>query len=185
MNSDHPHGKRSGMIAMAAAALALFTLTVGLSASAQAQTEEAASNEPTPATLPAMLPTSITAGLPDPAGKVPTINGVPGSQVTNLDVSFPLALLVHSNRYVYSTTVQDNSYIGSCTVSYALTQVQNGKKVTLDSAVITKFKTAPGNIWLWVMLGKAIPNSPGLATLTGSFKCGTTTNRISSTVLLQ
>jgi hypothetical protein len=180
MNLNHPQGKRSGMIAMAAAALAMFTLTVGLSASAQAQTEKV-----TPAALPAMLPTSITAGLPDPAGKVPTINGVPGSQVTNMDVSFPLALLVHGTRYVYAVTVQDNSYTGSCTVSYALTQVQNGKKVTLDSAVITKFKTAPGNIWLWVMLGKAIPNSPGLATLTGSFKCGTTTNRISSTVLLQ
>jgi len=174
MNSNHPQPNPSGMLATLAVALAMFTLTVGLSAYAQ-----------TPATLPAMLPTSITAGQIDPAGKVPTINGVPGSQVTNLDVSFPLALLFHGNRYVYSVTVQDNSYTGSCTVSYALTQVQNGKKVTLDSAKITTFKTAPGNIWLWVATGKAIPNSPGLATLAGSFKCGTTTNSIKSTVLLQ
>jgi hypothetical protein len=130
MISNHPQGK-------VAAALAVFTLTVGLSAYAQ-----------TPATLPPMLPTSMTAGLIDPAGKVPTINGVPGSQVTNLDVSFPLALLAHS-------------------------------------AKITTFKTAPPDIWLWVATGKAIPNSPGLATLTGSFKCGTTTSSIKSTVLLQ
>jgi hypothetical protein len=121
MTSNHPQGK-------VAAALAVFTLTVGLSAYAQ-----------TPVTLPPMLPTSITAGLIDPAGKVPTINGVPGSQVTNLDVSFPLTLLAHGNRYVYSITVQDNSYTGSCTVSYALTQGQNRKKVTLDSAKITTF----------------------------------------------
>jgi len=159
------------MIAVAVAALAMFTTTAGLSASAQ--------------TIPAMLPTSITAGLPDPAGKVPTINGVPGSQVENLDVSFPLAILAQGNRYVYSTTVQDNSYTGSCTVSYALTQVQNGKKVTLDAAKITTFKTAPGNIWLWVILGKAIPNSPGLATLTGTFKCGTNVDSIKSAMLLQ
>jgi hypothetical protein len=171
MNLNHPQCKRSCMTATAAAALAIFILTVGLSASAQ--------------TPPPMLPTSITAGLPDPAGKVPTINGVPGSLVENLDVSFPLALLAHGNRYVYSVTVQDNDYTGSCTVSYALTQVQNGKKVTLDSAKIKTFNTAPGNIWLWVILGKAIPNSPGLATLTGSFKCGTTVNSIKSTMLLQ
>jgi hypothetical protein len=180
MNSNHQQGKHSGMISMAAIAVVMFTLTVGFSASAQAQTEKV-----TPATLPAMLPTSITAGLPDPAGKVPTINGVPGSQVTNLDVSFPLALLAHGNRYVYSLTVQDNNYTGSCTALYSLTQVQNGKKVTLDSGKIKTFNTAPGNIWLWVMLGKAIPNSPGLATLTGIFKCGTNVNSIKSTMLLQ
>jgi hypothetical protein len=150
MNLNHLPGRRSCMLATVAVVLAMFTLTVGLSASAQ-----------TPAALPAMLPTSITAGLPDPAGKVPTINGVPGSQVTNLDVSFPLSLLAHGNRYVYSVTVQDNSYTGSCTLSYALTQVQNGKKVTLDSAKITTFNTAPGNIWLWVILGKAIPKLAG------------------------
>ena len=185
MNSNHWRYKRSHTIVMAAAALAMFALTVGLSASAQGQTEEAAANAETPATLPAMLPTSITAGLIDPAGKVPTINGVPNSQVTNVDLSFPLALLVHGNRYVYAVTVQDNSYTGSCTVSYSLTQVQNGKRVTLDSAKITTFNTAPGNIWLWVATGKAIPTSPGLATLTGIFKRGTTTSSIKSTVLLQ
>jgi hypothetical protein len=170
MNSNRPHAQRSSIIAMAATALAMFTLTVGLAASAQAQ---------------AMLPTSITAGYIDPAGKVPTINGVPGSQVTNLDISFPVGILVQGNQYVYSITVQDNNYTGSCTVSYALTQLQNGKKVTLDSLKITKFKTAPGNIWLWVATGKAIPNSPGPATLTGTFKCGTNTNSTKSAVLLQ
>ena len=135
MNSNHWRYKRSHTIVMAAAALAMFALTVGLSASAQGQTEEAAANAETPATLPAMLPTSITAGLIDPAGKVPTINGVPNSQVTNVDLSFPLALLVHGNRYVYAVTVQDSSYTGSCTVSYSPTQVQNDKGFCQDHHV--------------------------------------------------
>ena len=170
---------------MAATILAALMLTLGLSASAQAQTGEAGSNATTPVSLPAMLPTSITAGSPDPAGIVPTVNGVPNAQVSNADVAFPLAILVHGNAYVYSTTAQDNSYTGSCTVSYALTQVQGTTKVTLDSKKITTFTTAPGNIWLWAALGKAIPNSPGLATLSANYKCGTTTYAIKSTVLLQ
>jgi hypothetical protein len=134
---------------------------------------------------PAMLPTSITAGYIDPAGKVPAINGVPGSQVENLDLSFPVAQLVQGVRYVYSVSVQDNTYTGSCTVSYKLTQVQSGKTVTLDSANITTFNTSPGNIWIWVATGKPIPNSPGVATLTGTFKCGSNTSSIKTTVVLQ
>jgi len=134
---------------------------------------------------PAMVPTSVTAGYIDPAGKVPTINGVPGSGVSNLDVSFPVGLLVHGNNYVYSVTGQDNNYTGSCEVGFTLTQVQNGKSVTLDSGLITTFTTAPGNVWLWVITGKAIPDSPGAATLTGIFKCGTNTNTIKTAVLLQ
>lgn len=170
MNSNQAQIGRAGVLARAAM-LAFLTLTVCALASA--------------ATVPAMLPTSVTAGAIDPAGKVPTINGVPGSQVTNLDVAFPLSLLAQGNQYVYAITVEDNNYSGSCTVSYALTQIQNGKKVTLDSKLITKFNTAPGNIWLWVAEGKPIPNSPGLATLEGIFKCGTNKNTISATVLLQ
>ena len=179
MSSNRTH--HPAMI-LAAAALAVLTL---IPAAAQAQTAEATSDGAVAATLPAMLATSITAGVADPAGKVPTINAVPNSQVTNLDISYPLGLLVHGSNYVYSITAQDNNFTGSCTVSYSLTQVQNGKTVTLDSAKITTFKTAPGNIWLWVATGKVIPNSPGLATLTGSFKCGTTTNSVHSTMILQ
>jgi hypothetical protein len=163
---------------LAIAFVAALALSAG-SAVMTAQTESA------PATVPAMLPTSITAGYIDPNGKVPTINGVSGSGVENLDISFPVAQLVHGNQYVYSITVQDNNYTGSCTVSYSLTQVQSGKTVKLDGAKITTFTTAPGNIWLWVATGKAIPNSPGVATLAGTFKCGTNTSSIRSTVLLQ
>jgi len=181
MNWNHAKFTPFGIIAVAA--LAAFTFVGNSRASAQA--DDAASIAGPPVALPAMLPTSITAGLIDPAGKVPTVNGVPSSGVSNVDLSFPLAILTHGTVYVYSLTVQDNNYTGSCTASYSLSQVQSGKTVTLDFRKITTFNTAPGNIWLWVAQGKAIPNSPGLATLTGLIKCGTTSYSVKSTMLLQ
>jgi hypothetical protein len=162
--------------------LTLFVVSAGVLSYAQTET---AAQDDTTAALPAMLPTSITAGHIDPAGKVPALNAVPGSKVTNSDIAFPLALLVHGSEYVYSITAEDNNYTGSCTLSYTLTQVQDEKTVTLQSGNFKTFNTKPGNIWMWVALGKAIPDSPGLAKLTGTATCGTSTNSISSTVLLQ
>jgi hypothetical protein len=138
-----------------------------------------------PATVPGLLPAFITAGNIDPNHKVPTINGVPGAGVSNLDVAFPVTVLAQGTQYVYSIAVQDYNFTGSSTVSYKLTQVQNGKKVTLDSQTITTFKTAPGNVWVWVATGNPIPNSPGPATLTGIFKYGSVTTSVNANVVLQ
>jgi hypothetical protein len=160
---------------------AFCILTVG-SVPMQAQSD---SIQDAPATVPGMLPAFISAGYIDPNGKVPTINAVPGSGIENLDISFPVTVLNHGTNYVYSVVVQDNNYSGKCTVAYKLTQVQNGKTVTLDSLTITSFTTAPGNVWLWVATGKAIPNSPGIATLTGILTYGGTTTTTKTSVLLQ
>lgn len=165
----------------ALAALVMFIVNTAAPSLAQ----DAALQNAAAAAPPAIYVTSVTAGYVDPAHKVPTINGVPGALATNVDVAIPLALLTHGNIYVYSLTVQDNTFTGSCTASYSLTQVQGTKTVTLDTRAITTFKTAPGNVWLWVSQGKPIPNSPGPATLTGSVKCGTSTYSKSSAVLLQ
>jgi hypothetical protein len=43
----------------------------------------------------------------------------------------------------------------------------------------------PGDVWIWIATGAAIPNSPGVATLTGSVKYGTTTTTTKTTVVLQ
>jgi hypothetical protein len=123
---------------------------------------------------PGLVPAFITAGYPDPAGIVPTINKVSGSGVTNLDISFPVTVLTPGQQYVYSSTV-----------SFELTQVQNGTTVTLDSGTITTFKTAPGDVWLWVATGAAIPASPGVATLTGLITYGSKTAKTSTTVVIQ
>jgi hypothetical protein len=186
MNSTLPQVHKLSMTAVALTMLSTLIFIATSPVTLQAQQAELAAQEgKAPATVPGMLPSFITAGNIDPNGKVPTLNGVPGSAVENLDLAFPVTVLTQGTRYVYSVVVQDYNYTGSCTVAFKLTQVQGTKTVTLDSGTITTFNTAPGNIWVWVTTGKAIPNSPGLATLTGSLKYGTTTTSTKTTVVLQ
>lgn len=136
-----------------------------------------------PAATPVVVPTLVLATPTDPNGKVPTVNGVPGAGVTNMDVGFPTALLVHARFYVYIVGFSDTTFSGTCAVTYKLTQVQAGKTVTLDTAT-RNVATTPGD-WAWAFAGKAIPTSPGVATLTGTVKCGTATGTITKAVYLQ
>ena len=138
-----------------------------------------ASAQAAPATTPVVVPTVITPTYIDPNGKVPVINGVPGAGVINLDLGFPVGVLVHGHSYIYALSLTDVSFTGTCTVSYKLTQ----GTVTLDSNFYNR-SHAPG-VYAWVWTGKAIPNSPGIATLTGTVKCGTATASIRTNVLLQ
>jgi hypothetical protein len=120
-----------------------------------------------------VLPTILTAGLFDSNGKVPAINGVTGSAVDNLDVAFPQSVLQHGNFYVYLLAQQNTSFSGTCTSSFKLTQVQGGQTVTLDSGTFKKnFSCLPGSYYAWDLVGKAIPNSPGLVTLEGTIAFG-------------
>jgi hypothetical protein len=139
----------------------------------------------TSAATPGVLPAFITAGLIDPNGKVPVLNGVPGAGVSNLDLSFPQTILTHGTSYWYSVALQNLNFTGTCVVSYKLTQVQAVKTVTLDSATIKSFSCGPNSQWAWAVFGAAIPNSPGVATLTGPVKYGTTTTTTKTTVVLQ
>ena len=143
----------------------------------------AASAQAAPAVTPVVVPTLVLATYPDPNGKVPAINGVPGAGVSNLDVGFPTSLLKHGNFYVYIVGFSDTTFSGTCAVSFKLTQIQAGKTVTLDMGS-RNVATTPGD-WAWALGGIAIPTSPGAATLTGTAKCGTATGSIHSTVYLQ
>ena len=136
-----------------------------------------------PAAAPVIVPTLVLATYPDPNGKVPTINAVPGAGVANMDVGFPTALLVHGKFFVYIVGFSDTTFSGTCAVSFKLTQVQAGKTVTLDTGS-RNVATTPGD-WAWALAGKAIPTSPGVATLTGTVKCGTATATITKAVYLQ
>jgi len=135
------------------------------------------------AATPVVVPNFILATYPDPNGKVPVLNGVPGAGVTNLDVGFPTSLLTHGKFYEYIVGFSDTTFSGNCTVSYKLTQIQAGKTVTLDTAS-KSVATTPGD-WAWAFVGKPIPASPGLATLTGTTKCGTATGSTRFSVYLQ
>jgi hypothetical protein len=138
-----------------------------------------------PAVTPGVLPAYITAGLIDPNGKVPVLNGIQGAGVPSLSEAMPMTVLIHGTSYSYLIALQDYNYTGTIVASYKLTQVQAGKTVTLDSGAIKSFSSAPGNVWAWVTVGKAIPNSAGVATLTGSVKYGTTTTSTKTVVILQ
>jgi hypothetical protein len=132
-----------------------------------------------------IIPAFITAGAPDPNGKVPSLNGVSGSGVTNLDISFPLTLLSHGSSYVYTIALQDINFTGTCQASFTLTQVQFNTTVTLDSAKDDTFSCGPGTIWYWTFSGKTIPDFPGPATLTGTVTYGSTKAMTVTTVIIQ
>jgi hypothetical protein len=114
--------------------------------------------------------TSFTAGVADPNGKVPAINGVPGAGVGNWDIPIPLPILKVGFFYNYQMSFYSISYSGNCKATYKLTQVKAGKTATLDSGTIapTINCTFP-SVWLYsANSSKRIPSSPGAATLTGT-----------------
>ena len=93
-------------------------------------------------------------------------------------------LFTHGNSYVFTLALQDVDFTGTCQASYTLTQIQFNKTVTLDSAKDPTFSCGPGTIWFWDFVGKPTPDSPGLATLTGTVTYGTTEATVVSTVVI-
>lgn len=115
----------------------------------------------------------VTAGQPDPNHVVPAFNALTSSGVANLDIPVPLAILEHGQAYDVLVESQNGSYHGTCIDSFTLTQEKSGKAVTLLSGEIHKYSCEQGQYWGWYTVTKAIPNSPGPATLTGIIKYGT------------
>ena len=133
----------------------------------------------------AVMANFITAGLVDPNGKVPAVNAVPGAGVPNLSIAVPFAILQHGTVYTYLLSSQNVSFNGTCKDSYKLTQGTGAAKVVLDSHVIKSYACTPSSFWEWAINGAPVPNSPGLATLTGTITFGTTQVTTSTTVLIQ
>jgi len=129
--------------------------------------------------------TMAVIGPADPNGKVPVINGVPGSGVTNLAVPFPGLYLTHGGGYSITIASQNFAFAGSCVTSYVLKAVVSGV-----SKVISHGKTKPYNcgtetLWAWVWNTPAIPNDPGPATLVASVEFGTTVVKKSVALTIQ
>jgi hypothetical protein len=124
----------------------------------------------------------VVAGAPDPA--LPAFNAVPGATVNNVAIANPTDLLVIGQQYLYAVWSHDVTVKGTCVTSYALTQDIGGVKTTLDANTIKTYSCAPGTDWLWVTTGKAIPNSPGVATLTGTVKFGSKSIKFNVPVLI-
>jgi len=135
-----------------------------------------------------MLPTSVTVGVIDPNGKVPTVNAVAGAAVPNIDVSFPTSILTHGNSYCFTVSLQDVNVTGAYEVDYYIKRTTGGKTKTLLEQTLVSGNTAPGDVWVWDAYSKAIPDSPGTATLVGRVRWGTgfkTQAIITSTILIQ
>jgi hypothetical protein len=126
----------------------------------------------------------VVAGAQDPNGVVPAFNIAPGAGVTNLSIAIPQATIVHGDRYVYWVSFEDFSFTGTCTISYQLSQVVGGKKKILLGQKILAFSCSPG-LWGAAIVGKAVPNSPGIGTLTGIVAFGATKERLSTTINIQ
>src|ERR1700676_3652356 len=92
------------------------------------------------AQYPAAIPTAvmanfIAAGAPDPNGKVPALNAVPGAGVANVSMAMPVAVLMHGKVYAYLLSSQNVTFKGTCTDSYLLTQGAGKATKVLDSHV--------------------------------------------------
>ena len=102
---------RLGLCACVAAWTAVFPGTVR---DAAAETAAVA--------LPGVIANFITAGTPDPRGRVPALDAVAGAGVQNIAIASPLALLQHGRVYTLILTSQNNTFGGVCADSYTLKQ---------------------------------------------------------------
>jgi hypothetical protein len=126
------------------------------------------------ATSPPGFVTFVTGGAPDPNGKVPAFNVVPGAGVPNFSIANPQGAFVHGGIYTYCIATHDLSFTGNSAFSYKITRKVGTTVTTLQSKVLIKnFAISPG-IWAFCINGAALPNSPGLATLTGAVTYATT-----------
>jgi hypothetical protein len=133
------------------------------------------------AALPGVIASFITAGTPDPNGKVPVIDAVRGAGVRNIAIASPLALLEHGRPYTVVLASQNNTFKGTCVDSYVL---KRGKTV-LASGKIHTYACQVGTFWEWAANTATIPNKPGLATLTGTVTYGDKTATTTATVLIK
>ena len=111
--------------------------------------------------------TSITAAIPDPNGKVPAFNAVPGAGINNWSNGWAQAVLVAGQAYNYCISIGSGVAQGKATVSYKISrgaaQIQSG---TIIKA--SQYKVGPNGIWYFCSGYTVLPSSPGTATLTGT-----------------
>ncbi len=130
--------------------------------------------------------TAVVAGLPDPNGKVPAINAVPGAGVNTLSVAVPVAHLLQGQTFTYVVASQNSDFAGTCTTSYAITRPSAGaNQRMLDTAKITSFPCKANLAYSWSITSHPVPSSPGPAMLTGIVRFGGTTERLSVPVVIQ
>ena len=121
------------------------------------------------AAMPPGYITSVVAGAPDPNGKVPAFNAVPGAGTSAFSEATPQAILNHGSVYVVCITMQNNNVSASTAWSYKLIQTISGTRTIVLQGTVAKGAPLSGNgLYAYCTSTKAIPDSPGPATLMGS-----------------
>lgn len=118
-----------------------------------------------PAQAGPIVMTSLTLGETDPNGKVPTVNGVPGSGTVNWDIALPVAALVVGRNYHLTATFHDLGYTGPCNAQATLTQKQGHHRVTLRQIPLGPANCDAGFVYLLHGDFGPAPDSPGPVTL--------------------
>jgi hypothetical protein len=120
-------------------------------------------------------------GFADSAGKVPALNGVPGTSDENIDVPIPLRLIPHGYAYAVEVGSQNINYTGSCTTAYEIT----AKGTVLAYAKTKPYKCAKGNVWAYFWITPLIPDDKGAATLVAIQTYGTTQVKTVTPLIIQ
>lgn len=109
-----------------------------------------------------VLVTGITASFPDPNGKVPTFNGVPGAGIANWDNSLAQGVLVQGDYYNFCVSLAAATASGTASVSYAVTR---GKTKILSATIVKSLTVGTDGVWYECSGYTKLPSSPGKATL--------------------
>ncbi len=111
--------------------------------------------------------TSVTAAVPDPNGKVPGFNKVPGAGIENWANGVAQVVLVHGQSYNYCVSLGSGRANGTAGVTYTIarkgTVIQTGVIIPVGGLAI-----AATSIYYVCSGYTALPSSPGTATLTGT-----------------
>jgi len=108
---------------------------------------------------------SITAAVPDPNGKVPAFNAVPGAGIETWSNGVAQAVLTGGQSYNYCASAAAATASGRASLSF---KIDRGTAV-IQSATIVKpkdFRVGSNGVWYFCSGYLSLPDSPGAAKLT-------------------
>ena len=137
-----------------------------------------------------LLVTSVTASFPDPNGKLPGFNLVPGAGIPSWSIGLAQGVLTSGQSYNYCVSLASGNDTGKATVSFKLAR---GSTVIQSHTIIkaSQYSVGPYGVWYFCSGYMALPNSPGAATLsaTAAFTAGSgkkaVTTRLAVPVVLE
>jgi hypothetical protein len=111
--------------------------------------------------------TSVTAAIPDPNGKVPGFNLVPGSGIPNWANGMAQVVLTHGQSYNYCVSLGSGKAGGTAGVTFT---IERGSTLVQAGVIVAPGGLAVGRNGIWYVCSgyTALPDSPGKATLTGT-----------------